>query len=138
VVLPPDKLSDRVHALLRGPVDSFEKLEVLLALHAADGASMALESLAVRTRLTPEQVERAVAELASARVVERTGADSWRLHGDAAAAIDELAAAWEVSRPAVLKTMTDRALGNIRASAARAFADAFRWRNRGNNGDDDA
>jgi hypothetical protein len=134
---PPEKLSDRVHALLWGPVDSFEKLEVVLALHGAQGASLTLEMLVVRAPLTREQVERAVAELVTARVVERTATDAWRVNDGAAAAIEELARAWDAARPTVLKAMTDRALGNIRASAARAFADAFRWRKRGENGDDD-
>jgi hypothetical protein len=41
-------------------------------------------------------------------------------------ALDELEAAWSNARVAVLEVMTARAVGRIRAAAARAFADAFK------------
>jgi hypothetical protein len=134
----PEKLPDRVRQLLLGPVDSFEKLEVLLALHGAAGGPLNRGELAARARLTIEQVELATAGLATSGIIERAAPDAWRVGGDSAAAVGDLATAWTTSRSVVLKTMTDRALGRIRTSAARVFADAFRLRRRDKDpGDDD-
>jgi hypothetical protein len=51
-------------------------------------------------------------------------------------AVDDLATAWATRRPDVLRLMTGRAVGRIRASAAQTFADAFRLRRRKDEGDD--
>jgi hypothetical protein len=139
--VPPNEvgtLSDRVRQLLLGPVDSFEKLEVLLALQGAKGAGLTLPELAARAHLAAEQVELATVGLAEVGLIERAGSDTWRVRGDATAAVGELAAAWTASRPAVLTTMTNRALARIRTAAARRFAEAFRLRRREkDDGDDD-
>lgn len=133
----PGRLSDLVRQLLLGPVDSFEKLEVLLALHGAAGAPLSLGEIAARARLTVEQVEQATAGLDAAGLIERTVPEAWRIGGDSAIAVGDLAAAWTTCRAMVLKAMTERALGRIRASAARVFADAFRLRRRDKDGGDD-
>ena len=44
----PGDLPEGVRRLLLGPVDSFEKLEVILALREATGSAMALDALAAR------------------------------------------------------------------------------------------
>lgn len=140
-VVPADDLRDLpegVRRLLLGPVDAFEKLEVLLALHARTDASRAAE-LATATGVAERQVEAATAALEAAGLVERHGG-GWRVRGASpdAPAVAELAAAWAASRPAIMKVMTQRALERIRASAARAFADAFRLRRRDDDGGEDA
>ena len=134
----PGDLPEGVRRLLLGPVDSFEKLEVILALREATGSAMALDALAARAGVRVEHVEDAVAELVTAGLVERLPDGGCRVARAAdAAALDELATAWATRRPAVLKAMTGRAVGRIRASAARAFADAFRLRPPKDDGEND-
>jgi hypothetical protein len=111
-------------------VDSFEKLEVLLALHGAAGTPLPLTALAARAHVTPEQADAAAAGLEVNGLIERTAANTWRVRVDASERIAELAAAWNTRRVDVLRMITDSALGRIRSSAARAFADAFRLRRR--------
>jgi hypothetical protein len=127
-----------VRRLLRGGVDSFEKLEVLLALHALEAPQRA-HAVAARTGVAVADVETAASELAGAGLLERLPDDTWGVPAAARqeGALDQLAAAWATERPAVLKLMTQRALERVRASAARAFADAFRLR-RDDDGEDDA
>jgi hypothetical protein len=135
----PDKLSDLVRQLLLGAVDSFEKLEVLevlLALHSTTGAPLALVEIAARAHLAVEQTELATGGLGAAGIIERAGPTAWRVHGESAVAVEELARAWATCRPAVLKIMTDRALARIRTAAARRFAEAFRLRKKDDRDDD--
>jgi hypothetical protein len=133
----PGDLPEGARRLLLGPVDSFEKLEVLLALREAAGASLTLAALAARAFTRIEQTEQAIVELAAAGLVEELADGTWRAGPAEAAALDELATAWTARRPAVLKAMTGRAVGRIRASAARAFAEAFRLRGRKDDGGKD-
>ena len=139
--MPPneaEELSDRVRQLLLGPVDSFEKLEVLLTLHGAAGAPLTFAEVAARAHLAAEQVDLATVGLMAAGLIERTAQDTWRVRGESASVIGDLTVAWATCRPAVLKIMTDRALARIRTAAARRFADAFRLRRRKeDDGDDD-
>jgi hypothetical protein len=138
-VVPPDdrdKLPDPVRDLLLGPVDSFEKLELVVALHGA-GSPLTLGALAARACLAVEQVDTAAAGLTAAGLLERTAPDTWRIVAAFLPLVGDLAAVWNTRRPVVLKVMTDRALGRIRASAARVFADAFRLRRRDREGGDD-
>ncbi len=132
----PDKLSDLVRQLLLGAVDSFEKLEVLLALHSTTGAPLALGEIAARAHLAVEQAELATVGLAAAGIIERAGPTAWHVHRESAVAVEELAGAWATCRPAVLKVMTDRSLASIRTAAARRFADAFRLRKKDERDDD--
>jgi DNA-binding transcriptional ArsR family regulator len=133
----PASLPDGARRLLLGPVDSFEKLEVLLILHETAGSAMPIEALAARVGVAAGQAERAAAELAASGLLERRPDGTWRIAASAdAQALAELATAWATCRAAVLKTLTGRAVGRIRASAARVFADAFRLRKRdGGEGD---
>jgi DNA-binding transcriptional ArsR family regulator len=131
---PPD-LPDGARRLLAGPVDSFEKLEVVLALREA-GGPLALDALVARAGVPVGDIERALGELAAAGLVEKRRDGTWRVCGDSQALAD-LAVAWGTRRLAVLQAMTGRAVGRIRASAARVFADAFRLRRRRDEGDDD-
>lgn len=138
--MPPNHrdLPDPVRDLLLGPVDSFEKLEVLLAFHGVAGAApLTLEALAARTRLAEDKAHAAADGLAVAGVVERVSRDAWRIAAGFVPSVDDLAVAWSNNRTIVLKVMTDRALGRIRTSAARVFADAFRLRKGARDGGND-
>ena len=134
----PTELPPAARRLLLGPVDSFEKLEMVLALRDASGSAVAVDALAARAGLPVARIDAPLAELAAAGLAERLADGAWRLAPTAdAAGLQDLADTWATRRPAVLKAMTARAVERIRASAARAFAEAFRLRRRKDDGDND-
>jgi DNA-binding IclR family transcriptional regulator len=121
-------LPDGALRLLLGPIDSFEKLELLIALHATGNSPLTLEALEAHTGAPGAVLKIALEQLTAGGVVARRG-ESWRLspaYDDSA--IGELILAWYSNRHAVLNFMTQRSLERIRASAARRFADAFKLR----------
>jgi DNA-binding IclR family transcriptional regulator len=129
-VSQPEELSERLRSLLLGPVDSFEKLEIVIALRASGSSGCTLAELETRTGAPVTVLARALDELTAAGLTERRG-DTWSLApGADAEAIDELVAAWSSRRVSVLAFLTQRSLERIRASAASTFADAFRFRDR--------
>ena len=133
---PSLELPDRVHRLLLGPIDSFEKLEIVIALHARGDKPLTLDALESRVGAPVGVLAMALDELIAAGIVERrSDGASLIAPGCDRTALDELAASWSSSRTAVLEVMTARAVQRIRASAARAFADAFALR-RGSTSDD--
>jgi hypothetical protein len=132
VVSQPDELPEALERLLLGPIDSFEKLEIAIALRASNISRWTLDQVAERTGAPTSVLARALEELAAAGIVE-LGGDAWSLaSGCDVGAIDELVTAWSSRRAAVLAVMTQRSLERIRASAASTFADAFTFRRRGN------
>lgn len=132
---PPD-LPDRVRSLLLGPIDSFEKLEIVVALHARGEKPLTLDALEARVGAPVSVLAMALDELITAGMVERRASGASLIApGFDRTALDELAASWSTGRIAVLEVMNARAVERIRASAARRFADAFTLR-RGNKSDD--
>jgi hypothetical protein len=137
--MPPEhplELPDRVRRLLLGPIDSFEKLEIVIALHARGDKPLPLDALESRVGAPLSVFTMALDELFAAGIIERQ-ADGTSLiaPGCDRTALDELTAAWSTNRTAVLEVMTARAVERMRASVARAFADAFALR-RGSKSDD--
>jgi hypothetical protein len=134
----PNELPDGARRLLLGPIDSFEKLDLILALRHADDAAQRLDALETRSGAPSTVLTRALDELVGAGVVAQR-AGGWVLAPDCDRhAIDELVEAWASNRTAVLNVMTHHSLERIRASAARTFADAFTLRRGGKSerGDD--
>ncbi len=135
--MQPAELSDGARQLLFGPIDSFEKLDVLLTIRAGPGP-VGVDALVTATGLPRHAIVPELAALVAAGLLAAVPGAGWRWSGDAeaTAGFDQLAATWSSNRPAVLEVMTRRAFGRIRASAARAFSDAFRIRRRPDDGDD--
>jgi hypothetical protein len=126
----PRALPERVRDLLLGPIDSFEKLEIVIALHARRDPPWALEAPPLTS------LRYALEELIAAGIVARQADGALRIApGCDRTAFDELAEAWSTRRAAVLALMSERTLERIRASLAREFADAFILR-RGRSSDD--
>jgi DNA-binding GntR family transcriptional regulator len=118
-------LSDRVQQLLLGPIDSFEKLEVLTALHGS-GTPLKPDALESLVGSPIHVLSTALDELVADGLVERRSDGALRIAPACdRAVLDELADAWVNARVAVVEMMTAHAVRRIRASAARAFADAF-------------
>jgi hypothetical protein len=124
------RLPDGARRLLIGPVDSFEKIYLIVTLHRAE-TPQGLDALETSTGAPTTILQGALEQLAASGLVAQQ-AGCWRLAPDRdVTAIDELVAAWTSSRTAVLNLITYRSLERIRSSAARTFADAFRLRGGG-------
>ncbi|HVI02648.1 MAG TPA: hypothetical protein VM869_28275 [Enhygromyxa sp.] len=110
-------------------LNSFEKLEIALALRCAAANTLAVPELSTKLRLASHIVERGIEELARAGGVQFTG-DAARLTLDSTelAALDEIAVLYEEDRLLVVRTLTEISLDKIRGIAARRFADAFQLR----------
>jgi Mn-dependent DtxR family transcriptional regulator len=117
------KLPDGVRELLTHRIDSFEKLEIVLALRRPNTWSIA--NLAESLGLALEDVRDATRELRSVSLVElnRTGDVQLVPHGQGA--IEALAKAYADDRFTVIRIMGEIAMGRIRHMAAQVFADAF-------------
>ena len=122
------KLPDAVAELLASRVNSFEKLELIVTLHAAPRNTMSIETLCRHLKLSKDDVRRAAIELRSASLVALTSTGDVQLlpptnHDHAAVA--ELVRTYQDDRLAVVTRMGEIALGRIRTMASKAFADAF-------------
>lgn len=124
-------LEPAIRKLLRGPLDTFEKLEVAVALVRAPGRALSLPELASATALTADQIQRGIDDLQAATLVNTTGGLvqlAVRAADDAAfAALADLHAR---DAPAIAVVMSELALDKIRGMAAHAFAEAFQTRHK--------
>lgn len=129
-----------VRDLLKSRIDSFEKLELVVALHAAPRTTMPIEQLATQLKMTRASVRHAALELRSAALVEVTTAGEVQLIPPSSrdvAAVDELVRCYREDEFAVVKALGEIALERIRNMAARAFADAFVLRKKPGRSEDD-
>lgn len=115
---------DDLRRLLFEAIDSFEKLELLLAIARAP-APPTTAALYAQLDLH-EAPDDALAELAAAAVLAPPP-PGWRLddRGPWVATIAELCTLHEQDRTRVLELMTATSLERLRGSAARTFANAF-------------
>jgi DNA-binding GntR family transcriptional regulator len=120
--------SAAVEELLTNRVDSFEKLEIVVALHAAPRATLTMGDMCRDLKLPRDTVRQAVGELRVASLVDVTPTGDVRLLPPTSrdhAAVTELVALYEGDRLAVVTKLSEIALARIRNMASRAFADAF-------------
>lgn len=110
-------------------LNSFEKLEISIALHRAAARTASVPELSAKLELSSHVVEHGLDELARAGVVDLVGGAA-RLSLDAQeiTAMDEIAALHDEDRLLVIRTLTEIAMSKIRGMTARAFADAFQLR----------
>ncbi len=121
--------SPAVRRLLESPLDSFEKLEIVVALHRTAARTSSNAELASAIALPLEIVSRAVDELVRAGFVENAGGLT-RLTASPAdrAAVGELVELYDEDRILVVRALSQIAMDKIRGMAARTFADAFKLR----------
>lgn len=119
------KLPDGVRDLLTHRIDSFEKLEIVLALRSTTDGPWSIEKLAGSLGLAPEDVRDAMRELRSVALVDvsRTGHVQLAPHDHAV--VEALAKTYAEDRFTVARIMGEIAMGRIRHMAAQVFADAF-------------
>lgn len=130
------RLPPPVQQLLETQLDSFEKLELVLVLHAAPARSATLVELARQLQFPQELVGRIVYQLAETGLVQVDGGTAHFVERPGQrAALDELRATYDDDRVLIVTTLSEIAMKRIRGMAARTFADAFRLRKK--RGDDD-
>jgi hypothetical protein len=122
------KLPDGVNELLTNRVDSFEKLEIIIALHAAPRTTMTIDDLCRALNLSREDVREATTELRVASLVTVSSGGEVQLLPPTSrdhATVTHLVHSYQEDRLGVVKTMGEIAVKRIRGMTARAFADAF-------------
>jgi hypothetical protein len=122
------KLPDGVTELLTNRVDSFEKLEIIIALHAAPRTTMTVDDLCRALNLSREDVREATTDLRIASLVAVSSGGEVQLLPPTSrdrTAITDLVQSYQEDRLGVVKAMGEIAVNRIRGMTARAFADAF-------------
>ena len=130
-----DPLRGDTRALLRERIESYEELEMLLALERVRGDSKTAEELSNTVRVPVPFVEQAVRKLEAHGLIERRDGtardrrDARYTYAPASADLDAavraLAKAYAQQPIPIIKLMSENAIQRLRSGAARAFADAF-------------
>lgn len=123
-----DPVTPRVRALLATRIDSFEKLELVVALSGEPRATSSVERMAERLGVARHLLREAAMGLNADSLVELTSAGELQLLPPTdrdREAIAELVALYNDDRMAVVKALGEVALDRIRGMASRVFADAF-------------
>lgn len=130
------QLTADARRLLDVTLNSFEKLEIAIALHRAEAQTLSVSELGARLRLSSQIIERGIDDLAGAGVLHVVSEHA-RLILDPRdiPAMDEIAALYDEDRLLVVRTLTEISMDRIRGMAARAFADAFQLRRKKEDGD---
>lgn len=115
--------------LLETKLDTFEKVELVLLLHGADGP-LPLADAARELQIGPDVLRRVVLEVQRSRVLEIDGNDEIKLTAspteiEAIARADEI---YKHDRQRLIEELSRIAMKRLRSMAARTFANAFRIR----------
>lgn len=119
--------SNALHDLVDTRVDSFEKLELVMALRRSKTQRCSIADLAHALDLPRDELRSAVLELQDAGLL-RFAHDEVTLAPrapDDQRALDELAEAYDRDKVTLVKAITERSLHRLRGLAGRAFAGAF-------------
>ena len=124
----PTQLTAAVNELLTNRIDSFEKLEVIVALYGAPRSTMSVEELCRALKLSRDVIREAVVGLRGAALVELTNQGQVQLLPPTSrdhAAVVELVTLYNDDRLTLVKAIGENAVARIRNMASHAFADAF-------------
>jgi hypothetical protein len=137
--VPTHQLTAAARRLLDVMLNSFEKLEITIALHRTPSHALSVFELSTKLKLSSNVVDRGLEELVRAGAVQLVD-EVARLALDPKdiPAMDEIAAIYDDDRLLVVRTLTEISMDKIRGMAARAFADAFQLRRKKDNEDGDA
>lgn len=134
-----DALSPALLALVDERVNSFDKLELVIALYRAPEMRASVRDLAAAVNLDRDEVRIAAGELAAARLVAIDAAAEVRLVMATAdePVIRELVSVYQTDKVALVQRIANSAMNRLRNLAGRAFAEAFVIRKKpGGDGDD--
>jgi hypothetical protein len=123
---PNGRLPSEVRSLLAGPINSFEKLEVISALDRAPDKTMLKIDLAQQLQLDPDAMSRCLIELQRGGLLLVAADSTVRLvalpadHG-----LSELLRIYDEDRLVLVSALSAISMQRIQGMAARAFGDAF-------------
>ena len=122
-----DSLPAALRSLILHHMPSMDHIAVLLAMRADPALPHTPADVARHTRLERDVVERALRDLATSQLVQRTG-DTFRYApaNEMLPTIDELAVMYRTKPVTLVRALYDRP-----ARAVQSFADAFRLRKSG-------
>jgi hypothetical protein len=134
-----DEIPENVRVLLREHLTSFERLEIVLLLHADPAQDWNVASISERTRIAREQVIEALQGLEASGLITGVAGkpDVIRYepsHAGLAEAMKGLDQAYRERRAAVMSEMSINAIQRIRSGTMRAFADSFVFGRKKNDG----
>lgn len=128
----PEPVPGAVRALLRERIESYEELEVVLALERARRQEKTAEELGEALHLEVVRVDDALRALEAHELVAAAGAthgtSRWRYRPATAAldgAVRALGTLYAEQPISIIKLMSEHAIQRVRVNAVRAFADAF-------------
>lgn len=126
--MPAFAPSPALRRLLEKRLDTFEKLEIVLALRDADNRELKIEQLARELQIGSDVLRRIVTALVGTGLVEETGGDTVRLaaNGSELPVLEEASKLYLEDRTQIVALFSSIALDRIRGMAARSFADAFK------------
>jgi hypothetical protein len=120
-----DKLPDAVSELLASRVDSFEKLEVIVALHAARDRRMSVGELCTALKLPRDVVNQTTMELSRAALIAVASSGVVHLAPPTSSDAEAVAALMQVhaaDRFLLVRALGELAVERIRNMASRTFA----------------
>lgn len=126
--MPAFAPSPALRRLLEKRLDSFEKLEIVLALRDAENHELTIEQLARELQIGSDVLRRITTALVGTGLVEESGPDRVRLiaNGADVPTLDEASKLYLEDRTEIVGLFSSIALDRIRGMAARSFADAFK------------
>ncbi|MGH8219594.1 MAG: hypothetical protein ACREUT_13680 [Steroidobacteraceae bacterium] len=133
-----EHLPDAVRVLLRERIESYEELEILLALERLRGTGKTVEELNAAVHGGMTLIESALRLLEARALIERRAvpavegaqrAEIRYFYAPQSSELDgtvrALATAYAEQPIPIIKLMSENAIQRLRTGAARAFADAF-------------
>jgi hypothetical protein len=120
------RLPQPVQQLLRGPLDTFEKLEVAVVLARSPALTSSVSELTKSINFPLESIERGIATLVAVGIAESSGG-LVRLTPPArdVPAYQKLVELYDADRVQIAQAVSEIAMEKIRGMAARTFAEAF-------------
>lgn len=125
--------SQKLKQFLLDHVETLEELQILVWFHRHSGASATDTQIAEETAISLTLVSEALERMANSRILSSTDSQPVAFRYDPADAVvhetlQEVLARYLEDPRAVMQVMTANAIERLRASAMRAFAEAFRIR----------
>lgn len=121
-------LSSSLRELLDAHVDSFEKLEVVMAMRRAPGQRCTMQQLTASHEIDRDDLRTVVGQLCASGIAREPAPGELALDPrtpELRGALDELEALYDGDRLALVKTIAESAMNRLRNLAGRAFAEAF-------------
>ncbi|HEY4178157.1 MAG TPA: hypothetical protein VGM90_15025 [Kofleriaceae bacterium] len=115
-----------VQQLLRGPLDTFEKLEVAVVLTRSEAFSSSVAELTKAIRFPLESIERGIDALVGLHIAEFSGGlVRLTIPARDVAAYEALVQLYDADRVSIAQAVSEIAMEKIRGMAAQTFAEAF-------------